>query len=111
MAMHGGKDAEDIVKLTNSQIAERAYNTLEKAYGKKATIPTIYQSSWHKDEYTLGSYSYIPVGGKIDMYDDIAKPYGRIYFAGEHTYGRFHATTHGAFWSGKRAAQEIINKN
>lgn len=111
LAMHGGKDAEEIVKLTENQIAERAFGTLEKAYGKKTTVPSVVQSSWQKDPYTLGSYSYIPVGGKIEMYEDIAKPYGRIYFAGEHTYGRFHATTHGALWSGRIAAKEIINKN
>ena len=110
LAMHAGKDADEIMKLTNNQIAKRAFDTLKKAYGNKATIPSVYQSSWHNDQYTLGSYSYIPVGGKIDMFDDIAKSYGRIHFAGEHTYGKFHATTHGAYWSGKRAAVEIISK-
>ena len=111
LAMHAGKDAENILKLTKSQIAERAYDTLKKAYGNKATVPTVYQSSWHNDQYTNGSYSYIPVGGKISMFDDIAESYGRIHFAGEHTYGKFHATTHGAYWSGKRSAMEIISKN
>lgn len=111
LAMHGGTDAKKVRELTSEQIAKKAYNVLEKAYGKKTTVPLVYQSAWHKDKYTLGSYSFIPVGGKINMYDDIAKPYGRIYFAGEHTYGKFHATTHGAYWSGRRAAKEIINKN
>lgn len=107
LAMHGGKDAEKVRKLTSNQISQKVHIALKKAYGDKAKIPSVYQSSWHKDQYTLGSYSFIPVGGNISMYDDIAKPYGRIYFAGEHTFGRFHATTHGAFWSGKRAAMEI----
>ena len=111
LAMHGGKQAEKVRALTKDEISQKVYNVLEKVYGRKTTKPSVFQSSWHNDQYTLGSYSFIPFGGNISMYDDIAKPYGRIYFAGEHTFGRFHATTHGAFWSGKRAAEEIISKN
>jgi len=110
LAMHGGKQAEKVRGLTSDQISQKVYNVLEKVYGGKTTKPTVHQSSWHNDQYTLGSYSFIPVGGNISMYDDMAKPYGKIYFAGEHTFGRFHATTHGAFWSGKRAAIEIDSR-
>jgi monoamine oxidase len=40
-------------------------------------------------------------------FDVLAKPEGRVHFAGEHTSRDFFGTAHGAYLSGLRAATEI----
>ena len=59
---------------------------------------------WNQDPFSLGSYSYTPVGSKQSQRRQIAMPIeNRVFFAGEATSQFFPATVHGAFLSGVRA--------
>lgn len=70
----------------------------------------VHMTDWTNDPLTLGSYSYIPVGGSPDDMEQLASPVSdRLYFAGEHTDARHFGTVHGAFLSGRRAAAELIS--
>jgi lysine-specific histone demethylase 1 len=62
-------------------------------------------TAWEDDPYAYGSYSFVKVGGSLEMYDDLSSPQGRVYFAGEHTNSNYPATVHGAYLSGVRAAR------
>ena len=63
---------------------------------------------WSKDEFSLGAYSYVPVGAERCR-RILAEPEGDwLYFAGEATHERFPMTVTGAVLSGRRAAQEVI---
>ena len=42
------------------------------------------------------------------MFTALAKPHGRIMFAGEHTHTIYHATVLGAYLSGIRAAEDAL---
>ena len=65
--------------------------------------------NWTADPYALGAYS-APIPGYPDARDDIARPVGRLYWAGEHTATHGYASTiHGAYVSGQRAANEILS--
>jgi monoamine oxidase len=66
---------------------------------------------WHNDPYTLGAYSYAPVGA-LDCSAEMAQPVDdTLYFAGEHTDTTGHwGTVHGALRSGLRAARQILSR-
>jgi monoamine oxidase len=68
-----------------------------------------YTYNWRRDPYSLGAYSYLPVGG-LDAQNLFARPVDdTLFFAGEATNTQGHiGTVHGAIASGIRAAQEII---
>lgn len=72
-------------------------------------LAEFYTHNWHKDPFTAGAYSYIPVGG-LDAQAELARPLEEtLFFAGEATNDKgHHATVHGAIATGLRAAKEIL---
>lgn len=65
---------------------------------------------WKADPWALGGYSWFKPGPLIGQLPHIARPEGRVHFAGEHTASvLLHATMQGALESGIRAAREINN--
>jgi monoamine oxidase len=54
-----------------------------------------------------GAYSAREVGREADLDERLARPVGRISFAGEHTEPVWYATMEGALRSGTRAAGEL----
>jgi monoamine oxidase len=63
---------------------------------------------WKSDEYSLGSYTYVPRGA-IRASDDLSVPVEKtLFFAGEHTDTSGHwGTVHGALRSGYRVAEQV----
>lgn len=98
-----------IESWTDAQIIAGAMKTLRLIFGSKVPDPIGYQiTRWGADPYSLGSYSYLPVGSTPKMRDDLAANIGQtIFFAGEATSKLYPGTVHGAYLSGLRAAQEI----
>jgi monoamine oxidase len=66
------------------------------------------RTRWAADEFTRGSYAYIPVGASPDDRRTLAEPEGRVQFAGEATTTDYPATVHGAYLSGVREAGRLI---
>lgn len=63
------------------------------------------RTSWSTDPWTLGSYSYLPVGATPQHRIDLATPIdGRLFFAGEALSADNPSTVHGAQASGLAAA-------
>ena len=83
---------------------------LRKMYGQNIPEPVgNLITRWNQDPFSLGSYSYVPVGSKQSLRRHIGIPVeNRLFFAGEATSQFFPATVHGAFLSGVRAAYEIM---
>ena len=65
-----------------------------------------YTHDWANDPFSLGAYSYIPVGG-LKAQASLSEPVeNTIYFAGEATNKKgHHGTVHGALATGLRTAQ------
>jgi len=80
-------------------------------YGDDIAEPENYLiTRWGSDEFSFGSYSYVPIGGTSFDYDELAKPVmNRLFFAGEATIKEAPATVHGTYLSGIREAQRIQN--
>jgi monoamine oxidase len=66
--------------------------------------------SWDEEPYSRGAYSFFRPGQGKRLFPHLAKPEGRIHFAGEHTSTWFlHSSMQGALESGIRAAR-VINE-
>jgi monoamine oxidase len=73
-------------------------------------------TNWTNQPNIHGAYSYthhdelldrdnpVPLQARLE----IAKPHGRVHFAGEATWADAYGTIHGAYHSGVRAAEEIL---
>ena len=64
---------------------------------------------WGTDPFSLGSYSYLPVGASPRDRRALTVAAGpRLWLAGEHTHVDSPAMTHGALLSGRRAAAQVV---
>lgn len=58
---------------------------------------------WAAEEFSLGSYSYVGIGGSGESYDAMARPVGRsLLFCGEHTSKEHLDTVGGSIKTGLR---------
>jgi monoamine oxidase len=64
-------------------------------------------ATWSDDPWIRGAYSARSVASPMDD-DELARPLGRLAFAGEHTAGSDHGTMAGAIRSGVRAARDVL---
>lgn len=96
--------------LPDAEIVKSLMDCLRKMYGENIPEPSGFQvTRWNSDPFSLGSYSYTPVGSKQSFRRQIGMPVeNKVFFAGEATSQFFPATVHGAFLSGVRAAYEIM---
>lgn len=68
------------------------------------------RTSWSKDPYALGAYSYLAVGATPEDRAALRTSVeNRLFFAGEATDEDAPSTVHGALASGGRVAEEIID--
>jgi monoamine oxidase len=109
----GGPEA-DAMDHPN-QMLPQALRSLERIFSLPpqsldAELRNWYMHDWQTDPYTLGAYSYAPVGA-VDCSAEMAKPVDNtLFFAGEHTDITGHwGTVHGALRSGLRAAQQVLS--
>jgi monoamine oxidase len=65
-------------------------------------------SSWDDDPWVRGSYSARSLASPIRD-DDLQRPIGPLFFAGEHTAGAWHGLMEGALRSGGRAAEQLLD--
>ncbi len=63
---------------------------------------------WDDDPWARGGYAYFDPGFDPLLRDWLARPAGRVVFAGEHTSIRWQGYMNGAVESGQRAAREIV---
>ncbi|KAF3328354.1 putative polyamine oxidase 5 [Carex littledalei] len=80
-------------------------------------ITSVKRSRWATDPLFLGSYSYVSTASSGDDLDLMAEPLPRgkntvprlqILFAGEATHRTHYSTTHGAYYSGIREADRLL---
>ena len=78
--------------------------------------PTFPSTSWFSQPYSGGSYTAIGTGGTQADVEKIAEPLvsrGKnkqpvVTFAGEHCHPSFYSTGHGAYLTGRGAAQLVM---
>ena len=63
---------------------------------------------WEADPWSRGGYAYFDPAFDPALRPWLARPFGRLFFAGEHTSIRWQGYMNGAVESGRRAAEEIL---
>ncbi|ETN67118.1 peroxisomal n1-acetyl-spermine/spermidine oxidase [Anopheles darlingi] len=113
-----GREAEYMETLSHETVAERCTEILRQ-FLKDPFVPKPKRcvcTSWKRQPFSRGSYTAIAVGASQDDIDNIAQPLyssphqskPSVLFAGEHTHANFYSTVHGAYLSGRTAAQILL---
>lgn len=87
----GGALAREIAWLANGRLAPSALRTIV----------------WEDDPWAGGGYAVFEKGYDPELRAWLARPHGRVVFAGEHTSIRWQGYMNGAIESGLRAVEEI----
>jgi monoamine oxidase len=103
--------ARQTESMSDAEVIDEIMTHLKDIYGNGIPNPTnLLRTKWQANEHTLGSYSYTAVGTKMRHFDDLAAAVNdRLFFAGEHTEVDYFSTVHGAYLSGMREADKIID--
>jgi monoamine oxidase len=75
--------------------------------GRPATPLAMRSITWEHDPWAKGGYAFFDPAFQPAWRDLLARPHGRVVFAGEHTSLRWQGYMNGAVESGQRAAAEI----
>ncbi|KAM0933543.1 putative non-specific polyamine oxidase [Dioscorea sansibarensis] len=125
LAWFAGKEAMELEKLSDEEIKSGVQATLDgfNVDRRSSVTGRVKRSGWGSDPLFRGSYSYVAVGSSGNDLDLMAEPvpvHGggeatarvgpalQILFAGEATHRTHYSTTHGAYFSGIREANRLI---
>lgn len=97
--------------MTDSQIIDDIMLHLRDIYGNSIPNPTnLIRTKWQTNENSFGAYSFTQVGTEMQHFEDLAEEINdKLFFAGEHTHIDYFSTAHGAYLSGIREADKIID--
>jgi len=111
IAFFGARNAKRLELLDDNSLINYITDELKAMFGSDVPKPVeIIRTRWHQAPLSLGSYPVIPPGFKSELFVDMAKSVdNKLFFAGDATEKKYYASAHGAFNSGARAANEIIN--
>jgi monoamine oxidase len=113
-AFFAGSDIDgtmDYQEGFEAKVAEIAMESLRNMFGSSINDPEkVTVTKWKTDEYAFGSYSFNKLGAGKNFRKHLKKPIKqRVYIAGEATSTKYHATTHGAYFSGVAAGTSVAN--
>ncbi|PQZ61326.1 MULTISPECIES: FAD-dependent oxidoreductase [unclassified Microbacterium] len=99
-------------ELSDEDIVADAVSALRLLYPDTVGDPIAHWiTRWGHDQFSNGSYSHLAVGSTHHDHDALAGPVdGVLHFAGEATWGDEPATVGAAFYSGRRAAERILDR-
>lgn len=120
LAWISGEEAKYVETLKMSVVADKCTELLRK-FLADPLIPrpkSCIFTAWFSQPFSMGSYSYLGVEGLPADIEKIAQPMCQkhadkrqavVYFAGEACHPSFYSTGHGAYLSGRMAAQDILD--
>lgn len=102
--------ARQTESMTDAQVIEEIMAYLKDIYGTSIPQPLgLLRTKWQSNENAFGAYSFTQVGTEMQHFDDLAEEIqDRLFFAGEHTHIDYFSTAHGAYLSGIREAEKIM---
>ena len=74
---------------------------------REASVVACHQTAWETDPWARGGYAAFDSSFDPALRAWLARPFGRLFFAGEHTSVQWQGYMNGAVESGRRAAAEI----
>jgi monoamine oxidase len=96
---------------TEDELIQEIMQHLKQIYGNNLPNPTHFRrTKWGQQPYSYGAYSFATNGRSSADFDTLAAPLQNlVFFAGEHTHRDYRGTAHGAYASGIREAENIID--
>jgi len=106
-----GDYADTTETMTDSQVIDEIMNHLKVMYGNAIPNPTaMLRTKWRQNINTFGAYSFAANNTTSEDFDILAQSVqNKLFFAGEHTSRDYRGTVHGAYLSGIREAEKIMN--
>lgn len=105
--MAGGQASEDTQKIVAQRGVEGLVDELDWLRSRSAILLHSRIVTWENDPWAQGGYAYFDPNFDPRLRDWLARPHGRIVFAGEHTSMNWQGYMNGAVESGLRAAGEV----
>ncbi len=103
----GGPLALRIAAMAETDRTRVLVEEMEKVYpGMREHFEVGFMKSWDEDEWARGAYPWFKPGQMTSLLPHIARPEGRVHFAGEHA-SPWTGWMQGALESGLRAAREV----
>ena len=106
-----GNYADLTERMPDNEIIEQVMLHLKSIYGNGIPLPSnMLRTKWRENVHSFGAYSYATNGTTTATFDTLAKAVNnKVFFAGEHTNRAYRGTVHGAYLSGLREADKIID--
>jgi monoamine oxidase len=103
----GGNASEATQSIIAKEGTSALVGSLEWLGARQADFITSHQTVWEADPWARGGYAVFDPAYDPALRSWLARPFGRLFFAGEHTSIRWQGYMNGAIESGRRAASEI----
>lgn len=112
MTFSYGEAAKLAEQRSDAQLQAEAMAHLRQMFGNQIPAPQTFKATrWMSDPFARGAYSHATVGGSSADFDALGSSVSdRLFFAGEHTHRQYRGTAHGAYLSGVRAAEQILER-
>jgi monoamine oxidase len=108
LSLHAGGSASDATQtITAGEGFRGLASRLDWLGAKDAQLLASHQTVWESDVWARGGYAFFDPTYDPSLRDWLARPAGRLFFAGEHTSIKWQGYMNGAIESGRRAAAEI----
>ncbi|XP_064652344.1 lysine-specific histone demethylase 2-like [Lineus longissimus] len=112
MTYVSGESVSEIKDKEDSEVIAMCMKVLRKLFPKQE-LPEpsgYFVTHWGQDEFSMMSYSYVPVGTSGEVYDVLSQDIdNKLFFAGEATMRHFPQTVTGAYLSGIREGSKILD--
>ncbi len=106
-AYDAGPRARQLTAMREDERVSSVLSLVEKIHPRaRAEFEVAATKAWDEDEWARGAYAWYRPGQMETLLPHVARPEGRVHFAGEHASSLF-GWMQGALESGNRAAREV----
>ncbi len=103
----GGSASDTTNETVGREGAVALARQLDWLGSNRAQLLAAQHISWDADPWARGGYAFFDPGFDPTLRGWLAQPFGRLFFAGEHTSVRWQGHMNGAVETGRRAAAEV----
>ncbi len=108
LSLMAGGGASDATQAIVAKHGTRGLvDALDWLGSRRAELTASRQIVWEQDPHARGGYAFFDPAFDPSLRAWLARPFGRLFFAGEHTSIKWQGYMNGAVESGRRAAAEV----